>query len=152
MLETLSSYLSELCAGLNRKGLNYTVSLGFFPALGTAGDPIPGIVRSAVGEHAVMGGQPAVSTLDELLAEFESCIQFKGGAGSHPSPGFLASPECARLLEAASARLREEFANSDSIYALWFSAGHPYYPVFWDFAFLIERPPDSFLFIGSSSD
>jgi hypothetical protein len=64
----------------------------------------------------------------------------------------VASAEYAHLLAGASAELREEFGHSDSIYYLWFAAGHPYYPVFWDFAFLIERQRDSFLFIGSSSD
>lgn len=42
--------------------------------------------------------------------------------------------------------------GADTIMSFWLKEGHPFYPVFWDFAFLIEKNNDAIVFIGSSSD
>jgi hypothetical protein len=34
----------------------------------------------------------------------------------------------------------------------WLKAGHPAYPVFWGFAFVIAGPRGAEVFVGSSSD
>ena len=152
MLKALNGDLDAICDGLNRKGLNYSAFLCVFSAPGRAGQPARDVVRAAVGPEAEIGGQPSVSSLEELLSELRAAVRYEGGDGSHPTPGFSGSAECARLLKSASARLRAEFARAGAIHSLSFSEGHPHYPVFWDFAFLVEREADAFVFVGASSD
>lgn len=142
----------ELCSGLHHDSLNYSVSLRCFPAAGAADASIAEIARRALGETATLGAEPTPSALDTLLAELEHGVRYEGDAGSHPSPDFPSSPECDHLLESIGRRLREGLADTDAIHEVWFSEGHPFYPVWWDFAFVIVKPPDAFVLVGSSSD
>jgi hypothetical protein len=42
--------------------------------------------------------------------------------------------------------------RSVRVVAFRLKEGHPFYPVFWDFAFLIEIDQESILLMASSSD
>ena len=48
--------------------------------------------------------------------------------------------------------LKELFVDHSKVVSFLLDSGHPFYPVFWDFAFLIRKSESSYVFIGSSSD
>jgi len=43
-------------------------------------------------------------------------------------------------------------SDATTIKRFWLKQGHPAYPVFWDFAFVVIGTQQVELFIGSSSD
>ena len=60
-----------------------------------------------------------------------------------------------KLFEApglAGESVTELVTKSEQVMGFWLKAGHPFYPVYWDYAFLFEVGNDAFVLIGSSSD
>jgi hypothetical protein len=52
----------------------------------------------------------------------------------------------------ALAQLNDFLRGVCRLTSFWLKEGHPFYPVFWDFAYVIEKDGDAFVFIGASSD
>ena len=48
--------------------------------------------------------------------------------------------------------IEQSVVGATVIERFWLKEGHPAYPVFWDFAFVIAGPHETKVFIGSSSD
>lgn len=150
-VDALNPIFETLCDELNRGGLNYTATVRVFRASGKAGKPLVDIVTSALARPAVIGGS-AVATISDVLQEFNFGMNYIGDRGAHPTPGHVDSPDFVSARTRALELIECELASSDAIFSFWLKEGHPFYPVFWDFAFLIEQAADAFVFIGSSSD
>ncbi|MCO6047646.1 hypothetical protein NG895_27390 [Aeoliella sp. ICT_H6.2] len=146
----INQELGRLCSHLNGRSLNYTAQMQLWAAPDMAGEPIDEIIKSAVSKQSKLGGC-TVSSTDELIEELTACVNYDGDAGSHPSPGFANSKQGVEIVASLVQRLRNLALGGD-VYSFWLTEGHPFYPVFWDFAFLVEHGPDAYVFIGSSSD
>ena len=151
LLEAINKKLQQLCSKLNHRSLNYCASMRLFYAPGMAGSTFAEIAQAAVAPYCVLGGHK-VANVEEILQELQTAVVFREDFGAHANPTFCDSPECNALVTEITSMIRSQFIHSESIYWVWFSQGHPFYPVFWDFAFLIECPPDAFLFVASCSD
>lgn len=86
------------------------------------------------------------------MAEVEKSLRYSGDAGSGPEPSALRSERFQLLVTAVLADLERAIAEADLLAKFWLQDGHPAYPVFWDFAFVIAGSTSVLVFIGSSSD
>lgn len=66
-----------------------------------------------------------------------------------PLPSVLASEKFRELLASVLAHIEQSASSATLIEQFWLKEGHPAYPVFWDFAFVIASPLGVELFIGS---
>ena len=132
-------------------GLNYVVSLTLYRVPPFPGASATEYVASAFCPGVVVGGSGPVSG-PEMLAEVETSLRYAGDTGSGPRPAMLRSKRYEELLRIVLAHFSEASAAATVIERFWFREGHPHYPVFWDFAFVIAGPHGAEVFVGSSSD
>ncbi len=144
--------LVDLSAKLNGgDALNYTVSFGLFAALGSADGSLEEIAHQAIGPLAKIGGSCSC-TQSSLLEEVASSLEYSGDNGTHPNRDFLNSPMFQEAVDCATREVGDLIDAADLLIDFYLANGHPFYPVFWDFAFAIVRGRDAFILIGSSSD
>jgi hypothetical protein len=147
----ISETMSAIANLLNQGGTNYTVFLRS-SAVSLHGDcPSAELVQAALGTGAVMGGARNIAS-DELVEEVRAALSYAGDAGAGPAPGVVQSARFTELLATLTSALRAVCGRATSIEQFWLKAGHPAYPVFWDFAFLVRDTAVSYVLVGSSSD
>lgn len=152
MYSEINDSFATIAQKLFDNSLNYCANFRLFISKETAGEPINTVVNAILGDKAAIGKSQA-ATKKEVIDELKDALRYRGDHGSHPSLDYLDSPESRRDFDkvvSAIQRILEE--SFDNIQSFRLSAGHPFYPVFWDFAFLIQTCDESILFIASSSD
>ena len=152
MYSEINDSLTATSRKLNRTSLNYCANFQFYVSKEAAGEPLEIVVRTLLGERAEIFMAQAATKID-VIDELKDAFRYRGDHGSHPSLDYLDSPESRFDLDQVICRIQRVLDDSfDDIQSFRLKEGHPFYPVFWDFAFLIRTCADSFLFIGSSSD
>jgi len=151
MIPDINSTLDALCAKLNEDSLNYCSNIKLYSSPRMAGHSVVDTVNIALGTTVVVGGTNSTDRV-AFLASIQEALEYAGDEGSFPNRAFLASEEFQKKKEEVL-RFFDEFArDADHLISFWLKERHPFYPVFWDFAFVIEKGADSYVLIGSSSD
>jgi hypothetical protein len=132
-------------------GYNYQVFLRVYGVPFAPGEPAEWYIAEVLGPSAVVGGV-VPATGHEVLAEVEQSLRYAGDEGSSPDPSVLSSERFNALVVALLCELERAIAGAALLARFWLRDGHPAYPVFWDFAFVIAAPAGAFVFMGSSSD
>lgn len=132
-------------------GRNYAVSLRLFPLSHIPNGDVAQYVAIALGSGAIVGGVQTVAA-NEMLENIEVSIRHQGDESYGPKQAVLTSEAFEEHLGSLISHLVEATAKATDLQAFWLKEGHPDYPVFWDFAYLIDSPSGSEIFIGSSSD
>lgn len=132
-------------------GYNYQVFLRAYHVPFASGKPAEWYVAQALGPAAEVGGVIPASGA-QIAQEIEESLRYAGDEGSGPKPKALASSRFEELLEALHGELARAIKGAELLAKVWLREGHPDYPVFWDFAFVIAGPAGGLVFIGSSSD
>lgn len=91
----------------------------------------------------------------DLLAETRVILEHAGQfSGYHPNKnlGFKDSQRFKELLNGVMGHLERLVSEATQINQFSLKKGHPAYPVYWDFAFVIVRPTEVNLIVGSASD
>jgi hypothetical protein len=132
-------------------GLNYAVFLRVYRVPFAPDEQADWYIGQALGPAAVIGGVVTV-TGPEITAEVEQSLRYAGDAGSGPKPSALRSRQFQALVPDVLSEVRLAVAGATLLAQFWLRDGHPAYPVFWDFAFVIAGPVGGLVFIGSSSD
>src|SRR5262245_3876336 len=132
-------------------GYNYQVFLRAYRVPFAASEPAAWYVAQALGPAAVISGSVPV-TGQEIVAEVERSLRFVGDEGSGPKPALLRSRRFKGLVPAVLSELARVIAEASLLAEFALREGHPAYPVFWDFAYVIAGPAGGLVFIGSSSD
>src|SRR5262249_30189375 len=105
----------------------------------------------ALGAAAVVGGS-SPATGKDVLTEVEEVLRHEGDEGYGPRPQALQSQKFEDLLSLVLSHLEQALGEASLVERFWLKEGHPDYPVFWDFAYVIAGPTAAEVFIGSSSD
>lgn len=151
MVVEINKSFKRISRKLFRRSLNYCADFKLFRCEGMAGESLDTVVTAALGNEARVGGaQP--TTRNEIMDALQSALRYAGDDGAHPSLNYLDSAKSKEDFDAVIADIEGILDRSDLLLSFWLQSGHPFYPVFWDFAFLIESAEDSILFIASSSD
>ena len=117
----------------------------------TADETSSDIVRGAFGSDAVIADAASVG-IEELVDEVSECLRYAGDDGAGPGPNVTQSGRFKELLVELTTELRLLCMSASRIERFRFKDGHPGYPVFWDFAFLVRTERGSLVLVGSSSD
>ncbi len=147
----INKWFENVSRKLFRNSLNYCADFRLFPCGKTQGITLENLVQTAFGNQAVVGGSNE-STKQEVIDELSKALKYRGDHGSHPSLDYLDSLESKKDFDLVISTIKIFLDQSIRVVAFWLKDGHPFYPVFWDFAFLIETDESNILFIGSSSD
>lgn len=132
-------------------GYNYQVFLRRYKMPYMPGANTQHYIAAALGPTAVVGGSCSV-TRQEVLAEVEKSLQHTGDNAYGPRPSVLSSKKFKDMLKSVLTHIERAASSATLIEQFWLKEGHPAYPVFWDFAFVVAGPSGVEVFIGSSSD
>jgi hypothetical protein len=143
--------LSKLEDVLTGRGINYCVFLRAYSVPTQLGRSSAQYVIDALDTSAVIESVQPVTSHD-VLDNVESALNYSGDPSAGPDSEVLKSKEFRKLLVELKHSLAEKMNGAHRIEQFWLKEGHPDYPVFWDFAFLIEGSTLTDIFIGSSSD
>lgn len=132
-------------------GRNYAVSLRRYPLAYIPNGEVTQYIEITLGPEAIVGGSQSV-TAREMLEDIETSIRHQGDEAYGPKQQVFASEAFEEHLGNLMSYLREATAHAPELQTFWLEEGHPDYPVFWDFAYLINSPSASEIFMGSSSD
>jgi hypothetical protein len=153
-IEKLNTLLNQMCTQLNEYSLNYCAQFKIFSAAGMAGEKADSIVSKALSTPVTLGSTTNVN-VNEVLNEFTKSLDYtEGASGSvHPNSTFLESQSFSLLKQEILDHLQNLLQQANQIMSFWIKAGqHPFYPVWWDYAFIIETGSDAYVLIGSASD
>ncbi len=151
MFDEINKSFESISRKLFARSLNYCADFKLLRCQLKAGESLDTVVRSALGDEAQIGGSSS-ATKEEVIETLNSALRFKGDEGAHPNLDYLESSQSQEDFDSVVSSVHKILADSDLIVSFWLKSGHPFYPVFWDFAFWIEMADDSILFIASSSD
>jgi hypothetical protein len=132
------------------EGLNYTVFLQSYAVQQPASYSDVQVVRSVFPEIKL--GKIVRIDSKTLLREVRRDVSYSGDYSHGPEKDVINSTQFIELLESCMIAIENLIANS--LYCCEFGIldGHPAYPVFWDFSYLIRGDISSTILIGSSSD
>jgi hypothetical protein len=147
----ISEVLSKIATLLNSEGINYTVSVWARAVEQAADLSSLDIVRGAFGGDAVIADATPLG-VDDLVDEVSECLCYAEDDGAGPGPNVIQSERFQELLVLLTTELRSLCNSAIGIERFRFKDGHPGYPVFWDFAFLVRSTERSLVLVGSSSD
>ncbi len=152
MVEKLNALLNQMCTELYENSSNYAVSIEIFSALGMAGEDTNSIVSKALSNPIILGGTDSVNR-NEVISAVDDSFHYSEGGSVHPNLEFLGSEPFLSLKQEILGHIQELLQEADQIMSFWIKEGqHPFYPVFWDYAFIIEKGNDAYILIGSASD
>jgi hypothetical protein len=109
------------------------------------------IIRNALGNDAALYFIEEVQG-GELWLEVETALLYAGDDSAGPGDTVLGSVYFKELIAELKTDLLGLADAASKIERFSLKIGHPAYPVFWDFAFLIRLDAKAIVFIGSSSD
>lgn len=131
--------------------LNYSVSVEIFSAGETGNFDEVDLIGSILNADAEVS-EIEESNLSELLENVKEGFEFTGDEGSYPNKGYLGSEDFRIDVKEGLKQLEDLFFDNSEILKFWLKKGHPFYPVYWDYAFLIKKAGTNLILIGSSSD
>jgi|KBSMisStandDraft_5_1062788.scaffolds.fasta_scaffold109318_2 hypothetical protein len=148
----ITEALDSICRKLNRGDVgNFQASLGLFSTQNVPEHAEEETVKRIFGAST----KPVffmLSSFEEMTSQFRDCIGWKGDYGAHPNRKYHPTQECSEDIAQVLEKLKVLFSEAKEFWEFSIEQGHPYYPVFWDFAFLIKGTAKTYVFIGSSSD
>ncbi len=147
----INKSFEEISRKLFQNSFNYCAEFRVFRCGNTQGASLDDFVKTAIGEQAVVGGATE-SSRQEVIDALRAALNYRGDHGFHPNLDYLASDASKKDFEFVTRSIQEILERSIRVVSIWLKEGHPFYPVFWDFAFVIETDAESILFIASSSD
>jgi hypothetical protein len=143
--------LDEIVKSLNADASNYTVFLRFVEV------PLPKpvgnetILRMVLGAEAMLGGIQKVEKTS-VWPSMKEALLYAGDKGTGPAEATLASARMLALMVLLENEVRSLVDAACTTESFWLQSGHPGYPVFWDFAFLLSGKNNASILMGSGSD
>ncbi|MBZ7922471.1 hypothetical protein LAC81_11795 [Ensifer adhaerens] len=143
--------LERIAATLNAASTNYSVFLKLYEVKAVEPTDSVALVQMALGAGATLGG------IEEAQAEavwpgVKDALLYVGDAGAGPSRAVFESEQFMSLVERLEKQVDTTIKTSTKVESFWLKAGHPAYPVFWDFALIFRREAGAVIFMGASSD
>jgi hypothetical protein len=152
MITDINKTLDALCSQLSGKGSgNYVASVHLYRCPTVADRCVADTVGAALGWSVVIQSSTAIDP-QQVLRSLKESLEYTGDDGAHPNRLFLASEHFKREVQGVLQWFRELLADVAVVTSFCLQEGHPFYPVFWDFGFLIPKQSNTFVLIGSSSD
>ncbi|ABD82201.1 hypothetical protein [Saccharophagus degradans] len=147
----LEVYLDEILFKINGLALNYVADIKLFLvkdiSLNNGGD----IVRSAV-DSSVKVGQIYESNNKEVLDAIKRALTYEGTESSHPNMEFVGTEHHKYLMGLLLEKMGVCLRKASNVQSFTFQRGHPFYPIYWDFSYILKFRDSIYVLVGSSSD
>lgn len=143
--------LEEIAKILNADARNYTVFLQFFEVSLPKPAGKETIIKTALGANATLGGIQEVEKAS-VWPNLKLALLYAGDNGAGPAAATIQSERLLVLMGVLENEVRYLVDAANTTESFWLQGGHPAYPVFWDFAYLILGKAGASILIGSSSD
>ncbi|MFH5253827.1 hypothetical protein ACGTRS_21615 [Burkholderia semiarida] len=143
--------LDDISDELGGGSLNYGVFLKAYAVVLAEAFQSTEIVSTALGGGAIAIDFAEVSS-DSVIEMVKCGLLYAGDDAAGPSKETLESDVLMGMLEKLVSDLRLTISHAIKVEAFTLKEGHPFYPVFWDFAFLFRAASEATIFIGASSD
>jgi hypothetical protein len=148
----INSALEDISRNLYAGSLNYCASFKLVKCGGMTGRALQDTLASALEEGVIISEVSNAGAADVLEA-LRDALAYQGVLGSHhPGYDYLMSEDFRQDASKVLAQVYTLLEGASLISSFQIEEGHPFYPVFWDFAFWIEKGTDAFILVGSSSD
>jgi hypothetical protein len=151
MVEILNILLEDFCVKSFAGSLNYCADIKLYQVKNTVGENAEFVVTKALKKTVSLGNYRSCQP-EEVIQEVQTSLEFRGDEGAHPSLEFLDSQEFLTMKNQILELLQRLLSDSTTIIGFYFKDGHPFYPVFWDYAYVIEHQKHTYVLVGSSSD
>jgi hypothetical protein len=149
----METTLEELCVRLEPMlfGFNYCVFLRVYRCeIGGDAKPLD-VIQKVLGVEAIPGSL-IESNAHEMTIEIDECLRFRGDEGSGPDLLALDSIEFKEAVARMVTALEREADRATEISRFWLIEGHPDYPVFWDYGYVLMQGRRAVVLLGCSSD
>jgi hypothetical protein len=143
--------LVEIVDELHDDARNYSVFLQAYEVASPSSADSLTIIRNALGNQATLCSIEEVPE-GSLCSEVENALFYAGDDSAGPGHSVLGSAHFKKLIAELKADLVALADAASKIERFRLKHGHPAYPVFWDFAFLVRLDVKAIVFVGSSSD
>lgn len=143
--------LEEIAKTLNADAWNYTVFLRYFEVPLQKPTRKDIIIKTALGADATLGGIQEVEKTS-VWPNLKDALLYVGDSGAGPAAATMQSERLLALMGVLEDEVRNLVDAASTTELFWLQGGHPAYPVFWEFAYLISREAGASILIGSSSD
>ena len=148
----ITDAFDSMCWKLNREDVgNFQASIGLFSMQSISGETAEETVKRILGASAKPEFFKARS-FEEMISQFRDCIGWKGDDGAHPNRKYQSTQEYFEDIDQVLDKLKVLFRDAKGGWEFSLAEGHPFYPVYWEFAFLIKGTAKTYVLIGSSSD
>lgn len=150
-IKDFDKQLEDVVDLIHGETLNYVAEVVLYPGVIIGSKSIDAIVKAILGPEAVIRNTSPANA-QEVQEELNYALSYAGYESSHPCKEYVGSEAQKKHLLELSNKLELFLSCASKITAFNLLSGHPFYPVFWDFAFIIEVADKAYIFIGSSSD
>ena len=151
--EEIKGTLDALCWKLNRgKVSNYSASIGLFSSEEVDDDMTDEAMIKTILGPTTKPDYFQECELEQMLLGIRNCIDWKGDEAVYPNRKYHATANYSDDVAAVFSKLGNLFEGASGIKSFDIAEGHPFYPVFWEFAYLIKVPEKAYALIGSCSD
>ena len=134
-------------------GYNYQVFLRhYFDPDSNLNTPFVDTLRAVLEKKEVEVGGSAAESLSEVIAEVKRCLTYKGDDTCGPISERISSGKFVEALDMILKHIEKLCASCSNIAGIYIKEGHPAYPVYWNFAWLLQSESGCHVLIGSSSD
>ena len=150
--DQLRKKLSLFAKNLNTGNVwNYYASFGLYQVIDKQDSDFEAILKAGLGKQAGLATTRS-TTMIEVLDEVRQALEYIGDDRSHPNRDYLSVDQFAVDVKAILDQVDSLCTAADVLAEIHLKDWHPFYPVFWDFAFLFVLKEQAVIFIGSSSD
>jgi hypothetical protein len=143
--------LDDLMDILNEDATNYTVFLQSYDVHAPATRPSEDLIKEALGPNIALGEIKEIDR-SSVWPVVEEALTYIGDSGAGPSAAAIASDGFRTALGTLRNQIDLLVKGATHIEEFWLKHGHPAYPVFWDFAFILRTKDGATVLLGSSSD
>ncbi len=150
-INEINNLLKLLCRDLGRSSMNYAITAKLLEGSEKFDLDEIDLITNILGYKTEVI-EIEKSSLIELVKTVKECFEFEGDEGSYPNKKFIKSVQFKTTLDDVLKKIVTLF-DAFSIFKFELNhETHPFYPVYWDFAFFVRNQKKCYLLIGSSSD
>ena len=151
--QEVKDIFDSICWKLNRGDVsNYQASIGLFSSVGESNEMTEQSIIKNIFGPSTESDFFQECELKELVLGITECIDWKGDEAVFPNRKYHATAGYAQDMAVALSKLRNLFQTASGICSFVIEKGHPFYPVFWEFAYLVRVPKKNYVLVGSCSD
>ena len=158
----INKYLKTICKQATKASNchNYICDMKIYSGKWEKGNMYPNynenehinnILKSIIGDDIDICNVTS-SSLIKVIEEMKKGLSYSCINHGHDNIQYVVSKELNYKINEVTNLIKELFKKNSKIYRFTIEEGHPFYPVFWDFSFLIKCEEEAYAFIGSSSD